>query len=156
MDLTEHLRALAVYRDTYLGHPDAERITEGALWAFARVSGESMEVLRSRMVDSRPVAPRTGPLGEAQQMIDDGRGLRLYAPSTAGVALVVTREAESNTVVPGAPIAAPNPRSFSDLSAEPTPLNDEDRAYLDSLPQPDPDDVARQVAAMKAQSSHLR
>lgn len=142
MDLTDHLRALDVYRETYLGHPDADRIVDGALWAFARMSGESTEVLRSRMVASRPTVPEVIPVER------DPR--RLYAPVRGGVELRVVKEAVSLAVDPQAPVAEPNPRSFSALATDPDPITDEDRAYLDSLPELTAEQIAAQIAAVKS------
>lgn len=83
---------------------------------------------------------------------DVPKGIRLYAPPIGAVRLIVTREAESLAVDPDAPIAEANARSFSALAEDAGPVTDEERAYLDSLPQPDPEQTALMVAALKARS----
>lgn len=143
-DLTPHLHALASHVAEY-GDDD---IVAGALWALSMVSGEPVESLRPRLFET------SGPAGTVQGK----QGIRYYSPPVGGMALIVTREAESLAVDPNAPVTEANQRSFSALAeaaeaaGDPSckPLTDEDRDYIDSLPAPSTDEVARMVAAAKA------
>jgi hypothetical protein len=146
VDLTEHLRALRTYADQYEGSPEAEQIVTGALWAFARVSGLPLIVVREQLDAMRTPLPATTTAPEP---------LRYYGGMPN---LPVTKEAESLAVAPDAPITEANHRSFSALAeaaeAEGNPANQsisaEERAELDAMPETPPDVLAAQLAAARS------
>lgn len=124
--------------------PERQGVAEGAIWGIAVSTGDDPDTVR-RMVDEarrrHPTAAHLPDLGPEKPKV-----LRTYAPG-----VYVTREAAVNVADPNTPPTPPNPKAMSAQTDEQLsrPLTEDERAVIEALPEPSPEELAAMVARVK-------